>query len=425
MRRVAIFLLVGIAMMGLILPSYAAPKTTTLTFWTFQELHKQFWDDAVVTWNKANPNSQIVLKTDVYNYDEMHNKLLIALQSGVGAPDLCDIEISKFANYLKGKIPQLVTLNSIVSPVLSKCIKARFDNYAKGGKYYGVDYHVGATVMYYNQELLNKAGVDADKIVTWADYVEAGKKVTAATGKPMATVEVTEHWSFYPLLSQIGSDIFAKDGKVILDNALNVKVLTFLRDMLYKDKIAVPAPGGFHHSEEYWTFMNKGGAASLMMPMWYMGRFVQYMPDLKGKMIIRPLPVWEKGGKRSAGMGGTGTVITVQSKNQTLAKKLMAAAKLSKEGSIKTWTLLGFDPLRWDVWDDPAMRADNQYTNYFGKEIFTMLLQIKDEIGPTVITEKYPMAIDLLKKNVCFKALKEQSLTPEQALKEAADELRK
>ena len=36
----------------------------------------------------ANPNSQIVLKTDVYNYDEMHNKLLIALQSGVGAPDI-------------------------------------------------------------------------------------------------------------------------------------------------------------------------------------------------------------------------------------------------------------------------------------------------------------------------------------------------
>jgi len=69
-------------------PGYAAPKTTTLTFWTFQELHKQFWDDAVVTWNKANPNSQIVLKTDVYNYDEMHNKLLIALQSGVGAPDI-------------------------------------------------------------------------------------------------------------------------------------------------------------------------------------------------------------------------------------------------------------------------------------------------------------------------------------------------
>jgi ABC-type sugar transport system, periplasmic component len=418
-------LLMSVILMGLILPGYAASQPTTLTFWTFQELHKGFWDDAVATWNKAHPNQQILLKTDVYNYDELHNKLLVALQSGVGAPDLCDIEISKFPNYLKGKNPQLLPINSIVNPVLKYVIKARFDNYAKDGKYYGVDYHVGAEVMYYNKDYLAKANVDPDKIVTWADYVEAGKKVVAATGKPMTTVEVTEHWSYYPLISQIGSDIFAKDGKVILDNPTNVKVLQFLKDMIYKDKIAIPAPGGFHHSEEYWSFMNKGGAASLMMPMWYMGRFTQYMPDLKGKILIRPLPVWEKGGKRSAGMGGTGTAITVQCKHKDLALKLLAAAKLSREGSIKTWTILGFDPLRWDVWSDPAMKADNQYTQYFGKDIFTILTQVKDDINPTMITEKYPLAIDLLKKNVVFKALKEQSQTPEQALKEAADELRK
>ncbi|TCL76773.1 L-arabinose-binding protein [Hydrogenispora ethanolica] len=425
MRRITAWLLILIVALAMAFPGYAAPKATTLTFWTFQELHKGFWDDAVATWNKAHPAQPIALKTEVYNYDEMHNKLLVALQSGVGAPDLADIEISKFANYLKGKTPQLVSLNSIVKPVLSKCIKARFDNYAKNGQYYGVDYHVGATVMYYNKEYLDKAGVDANKILTWDDYVAAGKKVVAATGKPMTTVEVTEQWTFYPLLSQYGSDIFAKNGKVILDSPANVKVLTFLKDMIYKDKIAIPAPGGYHHSEEYWAFMNKGGAASLMMPMWYMGRFVQYMPDLKGKMIIRPLPAWKKGGNRSAGMGGTGTVITAQSKNKALALKLMAAAKLSKEGAIKTWTLLGFDPIRWDVWSDPAMKADNQYTNYFGKDIFNMLTDIKDEIGPTVITEKYPLAIDLIKKNVSFKALKEQSATPEQVLKEVADELRK
>ena len=100
--------------------------------------------------------------------------------------------------------------------------------------------------------------------------------------------------------------------------------------------------------------------------------------------------------------------------------RFLDAAKLSREGAIKTWTILGFDPLRWDVWDDPAMREDNIYTEYFGKEVFNMLLEIKDEINPTVITDKYPLAIDLLKKNVCFKALRELSQTPEEALKEAA-----
>lgn len=424
MRKLICALLVSLCLMALAFPGMTA-SPTTLTFWTFQELHKAFMDDAVETWNKQNPNEQIILKTEVYPYDQMHNKLLISLQSGVGAPDIADIEISKFANYLKGRNPQLVPLNRIVEPVMDRLIKARFDNYAKDGKYYGIDYHVGATVMFYNKEYMDQAGVDVDSIVTWDDYVEAGKKVVAATGKPMTTVEVTEHWTFYPMLSQYGSDIFTPDGGVILDNEDNIKVLTFIRDMIYKHKIAIPAPGGFHHAEEYWAFMNQGGAASLMMPLWFMGRFVQYMPDLKGKIIIRPLPAWKPGGARSAGMGGTGTVVTVQSKHQDLAVRFLEAAKLSREGAIKTWTILGFDPIRWDVWDDPAMREDNIYTEYFGKDVFNMLLEIKDEINPTVITDKYPLAIDLLKKNVCFKALRELSQTPEEALKEAARELRK
>jgi len=424
MKKIVIFL-IAIMIALLFLGSADKTNVTNLTFWTFQELHKQFMDDAVVSWNKQNPNNQIKLETEVYPYDEMHNKLLISLQSGTGAPDLCDIEISKFANYLKGKNPSLVSLNGIVNPVMSKLIKGRFDNYSKAGNYYGIDYHVGATVMYYNKELLDKAGVDADKIITWKDFVEAGKKVVAATGKPMTTVEVSEHWTFYPMLIQAGSDLFDKQGNVIVDSKRNIEVLQFLKDMIYKDKVAIPAPGGFHHAEEYWNFMNKGGAASLMMPLWYMGRFVSYMPDLKGKIIIRPLPVWEKGGARSCGMGGTGTVVTIQSKNKELAVKFLDSAKLSKEGAIKTWTVLGFDPIRWDVWDAPEMKSDNKFTDYFGKGIFSMLLSIKNEIPGTMITDKYPAAIDLLKKNVCFKVLSNQSQTPEQALKEAADELRK
>src|SRR5690606_34081232 len=173
MRKLICALLVSLCLMALAFPGMTA-SPTPLTFWTFQELHKAFMDDAVETWNKQNPNEQIILKTEVYPYDQMHNKLLISLQSGVGAPDIADIEISKFANYLKGRNPQLVPLNRIVEPVMDRLIKARFDNYAKDGKYYGIDYHVGATVMFYNKESMDQAGVHVDSIVTWNDYVEAG-----------------------------------------------------------------------------------------------------------------------------------------------------------------------------------------------------------------------------------------------------------
>lgn len=397
-------------------------KVTNLNFWTFQELHKQFWDDAVVEWNKKHPDKQIALKTDVYPYDEQHNKLLIALQSGTGAPDLADVEIGKFANFVKGSKPALVELNNIVEPVKNDLIMGRLDNYAKDGKYYGVDYHVGAEVMYYNKELLDKAGVNVDDIKTWDDYIAAGKKVVAATGKPMATIETTEHWSYYPLINMQGSDFFDKSGKAQLGNDVNVKTLQMLKDMLYKDKVAVPAPGGFYHAEEYWAWMNKGNAASIWMPLWYMGRFVQYMPDLKGKIVIRPMPTFP-GGKKSVGMGGTATVITNQTKDADLVKQFMAESKLSKEGSIKTWTLLGFDPIRKDAWSDPAMSAPNKYTDYFGTDIFKTLESVVGDIGGLNLTDKYPDATTLVQKNVMFKVLKEQSQTPEQALKEVEAEL--
>src|SRR5690554_104216 len=113
--------------------------------------------------------------------------------------------------------------------------------------------------MYYNQEIMYQAGINMDDIVTCDDYVEAGKVVVEKTGIPMATIEVTEHWTLYPMITQIGSDIFNEDGDVILDNETNIMVLEFLQDMIYEHEIAIPAPGGFHHAEEYWAFMNNGG----------------------------------------------------------------------------------------------------------------------------------------------------------------------
>ena len=34
--------------------------------------------------------------------------------------------------------------------------------------------------------------------------------------------------------------------------------------------------------------MNQGGAAAIQMPMWYMSRFVDHMPDLKGENDCPP-----------------------------------------------------------------------------------------------------------------------------------------
>ncbi|WP_115995023.1 ABC transporter substrate-binding protein [Cohnella lupini] len=378
---------------------------TKLEMWTFNELHKTFYDDMAKRWNEAHSDKKIQLTVNVYPYDDMHNKLLVALQSGTGAPDLADIELNKFPNFLKGE-PQLVPLNDIVDPELGNLVKSRLDIYAKDGQYYGIDFHVGAAVIYYNKEILDKAGVNPDEIVTWADYEAAGKKVLDSAGVPMTTLETSDIWSLMPQVAQAPGkdDLQTADGQLNITSPIVSGPLKWQQNLI-KSKIAVLTPGGNHHAEEYYGMMNGGGAASVWMPMWYMGRFTDYMPDLKGKIVIKPMPMWNQGEPRSAGMGGTGTAVTKTSKNQEAAKSFLAYAKLSKEGNIEIWKQLGFDPLRSDVWDAPELKESNKFTDYFGPNIFDVLTQVKSEIEGVIINEQTPTISDAFKTSVMTRIL--------------------
>ncbi len=393
-----------------------------LTLWTFQDIHKPFYLKTKELWNQSNPDAPIDLTVVVYPNAEMHNKLLIAIQSGVGAPDMADININFFSNFLKGDI-QLVELNKIIEPEKDKFVQSRFDIYSRNGKFYGVCFHVGATVVYYNKDLVDQAQINVDMIRTWADYTEAGKKVAAATGKPMTAFEVTDQRPFWPMIIQRGSDYLDRNGNVILDSDINIKTLQSMQDMVYKDKIAILMPGGTTGSEEFFTFMNKGGMASLIMPMWYMSRFLAYMPALKGKVMVRPMPVWEDGDMRSAGIGGSGTAVMKQSKFQDDAVNFLAYAKLSEESNIRIWQELKFDPIRWEVWDSPELQQPDPYFN--NEKVFNILLGMKDEIPSPNMGDLNSAAQELVKSSVMFKVLKDRSQTPEQALKAAADELRR
>ena len=399
-----------------------AGEKVTLTFWTFNALHKAFYQDRLDAWNREFPQKPLAITMEEYPNQEMHNKLLLSLQSGVGAPDFVDININYFANFLKGT-PQLVDLNRVAAPVRNKFIQSRFEIYSKDGKVYGLPTHVGATVVYYNKEIMDKAAVDIEAIKTWNDFIAVGKKVQAAAGVPMTSFEVLDQRPFWPMIVQRGGDYLDKDGKVILDSDINIRTLQAMLDMMTVHKVAIAMPGGATNREEFWPFMNKGGQASLIMPMWFMSRFLAYMPDLKGKMLVRPLPIWERGDKRSAGIGGTGTAVITQSKNIERATEFLSYAKLTRESNIKLWTILKFDPPRWDAWDAPELQAPDEY---FGNEVvFNTLLKIKDEIVSPNNKELSAAAQDLVRGQVMFKVLQERSATPEQALRAAADELRK
>ena len=90
---------------------------TKMEMWSFVELHNTFYAQMLEKWNEENPDRQIQMTFTTYPFADMHNKMIMALQTGEGAPDLCDIERGQFPNFLQGEV-QLYPLNDALEPYM-------------------------------------------------------------------------------------------------------------------------------------------------------------------------------------------------------------------------------------------------------------------------------------------------------------------
>ncbi|CAM4331653.1 ABC transporter substrate-binding protein [Paenibacillus tarimensis] len=390
-----------------VLDDGAGEEAVKLKYWTFVELHGQHFQSMLKNWNEDHPDRQIKLEVTVMPYDDMHNKLSIALQTGQGAPDISDIEVGKFPDFLNGT-PQLEPLNDVVEPYKESIVQSRLDLYTKDGTIYGLPTHVGAAVAFYNTEILEEAGVDYKSIVTWEDYKKAGMAVYEKTGKYMGTADTSAGWQLSMMLAQQGSDFTDAEGKPVVNSPEMIKGLDILKD-LQKNNVLATIAGGQPDTEEAYGEFNTGNYASAMMPFWFMSRYVNYMPDLQGKIAIAPIPVIEQGMPPSYGGGGTGTVVTKQTKEAQLAKDFLAYAKLTLDANINIWNTLGFDPVNTELWtqEDITHNKDNKFVQYFQNNPFEVLNEIKDGISlikstpasPTINNELYTTTLNEIFEN--------------------------
>lgn len=369
-------------------------NVTTINVWTFIELHQQFYTDMAEKWNEQNPDKKVKLVLSNMAYDDMHNKLSLALESGEGAPDVVDIELGKFPAFITGEIG-LRDLTDVIAPYKDSVVQSRLDIYSKDGKSYGLPTHVGATVAFYNKELLEAAGINYEDIKTWDDFKAAGVKYFEATGKYFGTVETTAQWMINLMLAQKGGNYLDAEGNLAINSDTMLEVLTYIKGMQDTGAFGV-VPGGQPDTDEAYAAYNAGDYAAQIMPFWQTSRFVNYMKDTSGKVAIAATPVWDTtdGEYASIGGGGTGTAIVASSENADLAAEVMAFIKLSAEANEEVWNILGFDPVNTEVWADTALtqNPENQYVKYFANYPFDTLNKIKENIGslPCLNDEKWP-----------------------------------
>ena len=84
--------------------AHAADDSNALVLWTFVDTHARWFKRRAAEYQKQG-NHNFSLTVHQYPNPPYQQKLLTVLQTGIGAPDLADVEQGMFGAFLHGTVP--------------------------------------------------------------------------------------------------------------------------------------------------------------------------------------------------------------------------------------------------------------------------------------------------------------------------------
>lgn len=388
--------------------------------WTTSNKYKLYYEESCARWNQENPQNTMKLTCELYDKKQLNYKLWYIFQAGYDCPDFVDLPYEYFGKYVSTENQYFTQLNDVIEQTKDVIDQDCMNRYCVNGTYFGLPYEVGNMVIYYNIDILYKAGINPNHIKTWEDFIHAGKIVKQTTGKQMLSIDVDNSVLFLGMLLQKGSHITDDMGKFTLDSKENIEVLQLLYDLLYNDQIAEIAYGLDHYNKEHFEHVNENSVASLVMPISYMNEFVNQMPNMVKKYIVYPMPKWKATDNyETAKIGNHCTCITKDCKNIPKAKQFLRFLRLDQQAAVNMWNHLAVDPIRMECMDNVELYQIDRYTNYFRGNPLTVLRKVEKNSAHLNTGSKYNQIQKVLSEEVLMKALIERSLTPEEALHQA------
>jgi raffinose/stachyose/melibiose transport system substrate-binding protein len=357
------------------------------------------WDKIAADYEKGHPGIRVQFK--YLENEAFKAKLPTMLQSDDSRP-------SAFYSWGGGvmqaqdKAGFLKDISTDVAATENNLASTADEAFKVDGKTVGVPYEVGEVAFFYNKKLFEKAGVKAEDIKTWDDFLGAVKKLKAAGITPIV-VGAGEKWPmhFYYsyLVMRLGGEHALADAKAGKDGGFKNATFVEAGERLRELAALEPFQPGYlqtSHAQSAGIF-GDGKAAMDLMGQWVLG--MQGPSSTSGKGLapedigVFSFPILPGGkGKATDTLGGiNGFLVTKTAPKETVdflnffsqeayAKEAAATGGYipvykGAESAIK-------DPLIKHLADDLAVTTYHQ--NFFDQDLGPSVGRVINDISVAV-----------------------------------------
>ena len=405
------------------------PGTHKITFWVFASVHYDAYKKAIPAFEAAHPGTHVDLQ--LVSNDGLAARLQNAFLADLDVPDMVEIEISSSGTFFRGPLRDVgfedLTDRVHNSGLWDKMVHARFAPYTTRGRIFGLPHDVHPVQLAYRRDLVEKLGIDVDKIHTWDDFVRVGKQVTLPNQRYMIELNDSGGDNLETFLFQRGGGYFDPDGHCTLDNEIAVKAMCWYVPLVAGPHRIGNSLGG---GQVLTKAVEDGYVLFLVCPDWRSRGFQKDIPRVSGKMALMPLPAVEPGGIRTSTWGGTMLGITRRCKEPDLTWALAMHLYLDKAQLAERFRQTSILPAMRDAWNQEAFHEPNSF--YSGQPLGDTYAALAPQVpfqytSPFISTAKAKLGAALISCVQEYNAHPDRDLEPfaRAALKESADDVRK
>ncbi|MBY3194647.1 extracellular solute-binding protein [Rhizobium laguerreae] len=401
-------MLLGAALIGVSLAPHAFAETTLNALFMAQAAYSEA-DVRAMTDAFAKANPDIKVNLEFVPYEGLHDKTVLAQGSG-GGYDVVLFDVIWPAEYATNKV--LVDVSSRVTAEMKKgVLPGAWTTVQYDAKYYGMPWILDTKYLFYNKEILEKAGIKAPP-KTWDELTEQAKTIK---DKGLLATPIAWSWSqaeaaicdYTTLVSAYGGD-FLKDGKPAFQTGGGLDALKYMVSS-YSSGLTNPNSKEFLEEDVRKVFEN--GDAAFALNWTYMYNMANNPKDSKvaGKVGVVPAPGIADKSEVSAVNGSMGLGITSASQHPDEAWKYITF--MTSQATQNAYAKLSL-PIWASSYEDPAVTKGQE-------ELISAAKVGLAAMYPRPTTPKYQELSTALQQAI-QEALLGQS-SPEDALKSAAD----
>ncbi|NLG85496.1 MAG: extracellular solute-binding protein, partial [Firmicutes bacterium] len=311
-------------------------------------------------------------------------KYQAALLSGVDVPDMIEIGNWEYGStFFKIKKESEIPLVNITdylkkSKYWKDLVYGRLGPLTWKGKIYAIPHDIHPSVLLYYEPAWKAAGVDLSKVVTWDEFIEAGKKVTkdtAGDGKTdvYAIVGPRSNWNIFEFMLQEKGIWYAdeNDTRIMFTHPDFVEVILQFKRLWDSGIIATWDWG------QNIALFKAQKILSVAAPDWYVGQVRSALPDMKGWRAL-PLPTFPGSKIRTGVWGGSAMGISKTTPNPKLAFDVVTYLYWDPEVMPKHWELTGILPPLKSLWSMPIFHEPDPWLG--GQKWGELLMELAPDV---------------------------------------------